>query len=1225
MKNLNDLRSFDALKIYLASNEEILDWSFGEVTKPETLNYRTFKAERDGLFDESIFGPMRNFECYCGKYKGIRYKGVICDKCGVEITSSRVRRERMGHISLATPVAHVWFFKGIPSKMALLMDLTPRNVESVVYFAAFIVTQIDGSKKAHAISLVEKDLVEAQEYFKRQMEKEVSTIETEIEELSKSKKTDGFEAEEKILKLKQRVQAIRGTFDKKLEEQEKAYKLIQKKIEGVELYSVVSDSEYVTLSRYLDAFCTLEIGAEALKNILDTMDLNELSQSLRNDLESAKGQRAAKISKRLKVVEQFRRANIGPERMILGIIPVIPPDVRPMVQLDGGRFASSDLNDLYRRLINRNNRLKRLLNLGAPEIIVRNEKRMLQEAVDALFDSSKQRQKAKAIRGKKQPRSLADMIKGKQGIFRLNLLGKRVDYSGRAVIINGPDLQLHECGIPKEMALELFKPMVLREIIGRGHSPNPKSAKVFLEARSSEVWDILEDVVKGHPVLLNRAPTLWRLGIQAFFPKLIEGNAIQLHLAVVTGYNADFDGDQMAVHVPLGKEAIQEAKEIMLSTHNLFKPSDGTPISIPQKTLLFGAYYLTSVNTNLPVFERIFSDKTELIYAVEVSKEVDLRQRVKLRFNSEIIETTAGRMIFNDYVPESFRFINEPMNKKKAVKLITEVLEKEPLEVGIKLIDDLKDIGTKYGTKSAVSISVADIQVPKAKDELVTSGKQRVADIEKNYRRGLITLAESKRLINDVWNKVSSDIDEASWSSLTTENSIKLLIDSGATRASREQLKQLAGVRGLISNAMGQIVEMPILGNYKHGLSALEYFVSARGARKTLIDKGLKTADAGYLTRRLVDVAQDVIVREDDCETTVGREMKVGVGTMLLSFADRVSGRYAAQDIKVGKKVLVKAGDIITKDDVKEMEKAGLESIFVRSPMHCETRRGICAKCYGVDLMTGQTVRMGTAVGVAAAQSIGEPGTQLTMKTFHTGGIVSKDITQGLPRVEELVEARAPKYLAVMAEGTGSVKIVKNGDERKILILPTDKDEDTVEHIIDPVAEIIVEEGQLVAKGEALTGGHLDLADFYRTVGADRTRKYIIDEVQSVYASQGVALDDKHVEVIVKQMFNHVKVEDAGDTEFMAGELATRASFEEENEKVLASGGEPATGKLNLLGITRASLMTDSFLSAASFIHTSNVLTDAAASGKIDNLLGLKENVIIGRLIPTGEDAKLED
>lgn len=1223
MKDLNQLRSFDSLKIYLASAEDVLNWSFGEVTKPETLNYRTFKAESQGLFDESIFGPMKNFECYCGKYKGVRYKDVVCDKCGVEITNSRVRRERMGHISLASPIAHVWFFKGIPSKMALLMDLTPRNVESVVYFASFIITQIDNTKKARAISLVENDLIESRQVLKAQMENELLEHENEISNISKVLSAK-FEHEEKQLKLKQKIQSLKNSFDKKLEEQDRSFRLIQKKIEGMELYSVISDAEYLNLYKYLDEFCTLKIGAEALQHILKDIDLNKIALELRSQLDSSKGQKAAKISKRLKVIEQFRRSKISPERMIFTVIPVIPPDLRPMVQLEGGRFASADLNDLYRKIINRNNRLKRLLNLGAPEIIVRNEKRMLQESVDALFDSSKQRQKVRTtVKNKKQPRSLADMIKGKQGTFRANLLGKRVDYSGRAVIINGPELKLNQCGIPKEMALELFKPMVLKEILLRGLSPNPKSAKHFLDSRSPEVWNILEEVVDGHPVLLNRAPTLWRLGIQAFYPKLIEGNAIKLHLAVVTGYNADFDGDQMAVHVPLGKEAIQEAKDIMLSLHNLFKPSDGSPISIPQKTLLFGSYYLTSINESLPLFERIFSSKEELMYALEVTKEINIRQKVKVLLNDEILQTSAGRVIFNDYIPESFRFINDPVTNKKAISLMNEVLQKEPLEVGVKLIDDLKDIGSKYGTQSAISISLNDIQVPSNREVQIENGKLQVAEIEKNYNRGLITLTESKRLITEVWSKVSAEVDEVAWNALVPENTIKLLIDSGTTRATRNQLKQLVGMKGLISNALGQTVEMPILGNYKSGLSALEYFVSAKGSRKVLIDKGLKTADAGYLTRRLVDVAQDVIVRTDDCGTTAGREMEVGKGTALISFADRVNGRFASKDIVFENNIIVKAGDMIKKEDALKIEKTDIKFISIRSPMHCETRRGICSKCYGVDLMTRQLVRIGSAVGVSAAQSIGEPGTQLTMRTFHTGGVVSKDITEGLPRVEELVEARAPKYLAVMAEGTGNVKIITNGDEKRILILPTSKDDEPVEHNLDPASTIIVQEGQLVAKGEPLTAGNLDLSEFYRHVGADRTRKYIIDDIQSVYASQAVALDDKHLEVIVRQMFNHIRIEASGDSEFMAGELVTKATFQEKNEEIIASGGEPATGKLNLLGITRASLMTDSFLSAASFIHTSNVLTDAASSGKVDNLLGLKENVIIGRLIPTGDDARL--
>jgi DNA-directed RNA polymerase subunit beta' len=1223
MKNLSQLKSFEALKIYIASDDDVLSWSHGEVLKPETINYRTFKSERDGLFDEKIFGPSKNYECYCGKYKGIRYKGVICDKCGVEITTHRVRRERMGHIKLASPVAHVWFFRGIPSKMALLLNLTPRNVESIVYFAAFIVSEMDGAKKAQVISNIEKDMEKSRAVIIRRMEDEVKEVEKEIKRLEKKK--DDFAAQEEILKLRQEVQTVKNSVDKEIEESDKTYKLIQKKIEGVNLHTVVSDNEYVSLSTYLDHFCTMEIGAEALKNILSNMDLNEISQSLRDDLERAKGQKAAKISKRLKVVEQFRRAGLEPSRMILEVVPVIPPDLRPMVQLDGGRFASSDLNDLYRRLINRNNRLKRLLNLGAPQIIVRNEKRMLQEAVDALFDSSKQRQKSRTARGKKQLRSLTDMIKGKQGIFRLNLLGKRVDYSGRAVIIDGPDLKLDECGVPKDMALELFKPMVLREILARGYAPNVKSAKFFLEDRSPEVWDILEIVVKDHPVLLNRAPTLWRLGIQAFYPKLIEGNAIKLHLAVVTGFNADFDGDQMAIHVPLSKKAIQEAKEIMLSTNNLFKPSDGSPIAVPTKTLLFGSYYVTSVDEKLPVFDRIFADKSELLYAHHVTKEIDLRQLTKVRLEGEIVETTIGRVLFNDIIPESQGFINDTVNKKKAMEILTDVLVNDPSEVGVKLIDAMKDIGSEYGTVCGLSVGLSDICIPENKDNIIEGGRKAAADVERNFRRGLTTKKEHKYLITNNWNGIIKDLDDEVWNNLDSENSIKVLLDSGSTRGSRDQLKQLAGMKGLVSDPTGKIVEMPIFGNYKEGLSAIEYFVASRGARKGLVDRGLKTADAGYLTRRLVDVSQDVLIREEDCDTGLGREMKVGESTMLQTFTDRVVGRYLAEDAKVGRKTIVKRGTLLSRSDLEAIGTAKIETISIRSPLTCETRRGLCARCYGTDLMTGELVRLGSAVGVAAAQSIGEPGTQLTMQTFHTGGIAGKDITSGLPRVEELAEARSPKALSIMSEIGGKVSIVKNGDERKILIKPTDSSEEILEHDVDPVSEIIVADDQVVSKGEKLTSGHLDLTELYRSVGGKLTKKYIIDEIQGVYASQGVALNDKHIEVIVKQMFNHVRVDDAGETDFMDGEIVTKASFEEENEKVIASGGEPATGKLTLLGITKASLMTDSFLSAASFIQTSSVLTDAAAAGKVDNLLGLKENVIIGRLIPTGDDAKFEE
>jgi DNA-directed RNA polymerase subunit beta' len=1223
MKDLTQLKHFDTIRIYLASSEEILYWSNGEVVKPETINYRTFKPERDGLFDERIFGPVKNFECYCGKYRGIRYKGVICDKCGVEVTHSRVRRERTGHIKLASPVAHVWFFKGIPSKMALLLDLTPRNVESIIYFASFIVTDIEGKRKAEAISAVEKDLEKAKASLNKEMDAATKDLEKEHTQAGKVK--DELKAQEAQHKLQQKIQVIRNQFARKMEDLEKEYKLIQKKIESVELFSVISDSEYIALADYLDKFCTLEIGAEALKNIMAAMDLNTLSSKLREELERSKGQKAAKISKRLKVVEQFRRSGVAPDRMIMEVIPVIPPDLRPMVQLEGGRFASSDLNDLYRRLINRNNRLKRLLDLGAPEIIVRNEKRMLQESVDALFDSSKQRQKTRVTRGKKELRSLADMIKGKQGIFRLNLLGKRVDYSGRGVIINGPELKLNECGLPKEMALELFKPLVLREVLARGYAPNVKSAKFFVEQRSSEVWDILGEVVTGHPVLLNRAPTLWRLGIQAFYPKLVEGNAIKLHLCVCAGFNADFDGDQMAVHVPLGDKAIEEAKTVLISTNNLLNPSNGSPISVPSKIMLFGIYFVTAVDPKLPVYSRTLTDKSEMIYAMETDK-LDLRQKINIRINGTVMETTAGRVIFNEIVPASFGYINDTMDKKKVVALLQRAFDQEEHEVVVKLIDDIKDIGLKYGTIAGQSVSLTDIEVPGTRSDLITKGKEIVAEIEKNYRRGLTTRQEAQRNITEAWEKVIAEVDNAIWDNLKDDNPVKILIKSGSTRASRDQLRQIAGMKGTVSDPTGKIVEMPILGNFKYGLSALEYFVGARGARKGLVDKGLKTADAGYLTRRLVDVAQDVLIREHDCDTERGRKLKVGEGTMLQTFADRITGRVLATDIKEGKKVLFKRNTILTRQDIEDITKLGIENIYVRSPLHCETRRGMCAMCYGTDLMTGSLIGMGTAVGVQAAQSIGEPGTQLTMRTFHTGGIAGKDITQGLPRVEELVEARSPKFLSTMAEIPGTVRVIRNGDERKILIEALDPTEEPqlVEYFVDPVSELVVEDGQLVARGDKLTSGNLDLTELLRTIGVDETKKYIIEEIQKVYASQGVPINDKHIEVIVKQMFNHVRIEEPGDTNFMAGEISTKASFEEQNEEVIAGGGTPATAKLTLLGITKASLNTDSFLSAASFIQTSHILTDAAASGKVDNLLGLKENVIIGRLIPTGERANLD-
>jgi len=1226
MKLIGDLKDFSALRITLASTKDILDWSYGEVIKPETINYRTFKPEKDGLFDERIFGPSKDFECYCGKYKRIRYKGVICDKCGVEVTHSRVRRERMGHIRLASPVAHVWFFRGIPSRMALVLDISPRNIESIVYFSSFIVTEIEETKKAFAIDKIAKNLEKARGEESKISEEQIKDLEKDfggkVREGSK-----GFSVEEAEHKFKEKVNAIRAKQSEKLGELDSEYNIMQRKLESIELFSVLSDNEYVNLADYIDEFCKVDIGAEALEKILQNLDLNELAAGLKEITQNSKGQKAQKASKRLKAVEGFRRAGIETSRMILNVLPVIPPDLRPMVQLEGGRFATSDLNDLYRRVINRNNRLKKLLDLGAPEIIVRNEKRMLQEAVDALLDSSKQRSTVRtAVKGKKQLRSLADMLKGKQGRFRQNLLGKRVDYSARSVIVNGPELKINECGIPKNMALELFKPFVLREILAKGLAPNVKSARYVLEQAGPEVWEILEGLIKDHPVLLNRAPTLWRLGIQAFYPKLVEGSAIRLHLCVCPGYNADFDGDQMAVHLPLSTKAVEEAKTLMMSTNNLRRPADGSPISVPTKIMLFGIYWITLVDEKLSVWEKPLANPEEALYVLESGNRLSIRQRIKVKINGEFIETTAGRIVFNKSLPASFDFVNDTVDKKKVTALITKSFETETLEVTAKLIDDIKDLGFKYGTMLGHSTALSDVIVPPTRQALINGAQEEVAEINQNFRRGLITEIEAKRLREGVWNTVTAKIDEEVWKGLTDDNPLKMEIVSGSSRASRDQIKQVGGIRGLLTDTTGKIVELPILGNYKTGLSGMEYFLSGRGARKGLVDKALKTADAGYMTRRLVDVAQDVVVRQEDCGTDKGRELMVGEKTVLTSFADRVYGRFLAQEAVVGDKIVAEKGAFLDKALIKKIEDAKVGKIVIRSPMTCQTKRGVCQKCYGLDVMSAQVVEIGVASGVQAAQAIGEPGTQLTMKTFQTGGVATvKDITQGLPRVEEVFEARAPKNLSVMAEITGTVSVSKSGDERKITILPADKDELSIEYMVDPVSEIIVKDGQLVVKGEKLTSGHLDLTELMRATGVAATRKYIIDEIQKVYSSQGVAINDKHIEVIARQMFNHVRVDDPGDTAFLENELVTKAAFEEANEQIIAEGGAPATAKITLLGITKASLNTDSFLSAASFIQTSNVLTDAASSGKLDRLVGLKENVIIGRLIPTGVRARMED
>ena len=1198
---MSEFKDFDALKIKLASPDKVRAWSRGEVLKPETINYRTFRAEKDGLFDERVFGPTKDYECYCGKYKRIRYKGVVCDKCGVEVTVSRVRRERMGHIELASPCAHVWFCRGIPSQMGTLLGISPRGLDAVVYFSSPLVTALDEEKKVEVLAKIDEELAKKRESLKGKADLEINEA---VEKLEEDKAR-----QEKTVIRRERVLAQ--------DQLEDEYKLLRKNIQEVKYLSVLPYVLYEELYEYIDQFATTSMGASALKEVLSKIDLGALSLKIKGKLAISKGQKLVKLTKRLRVVEGFRLAEIKPEWMILDVLPIIPPDLRPLVQLQGGRFAASDLNDLYRRVINRNNRLKKLLDLGAPEVIVRNEKRMLQEAVDSLLDSGRQRRRPQVGRGGKELRSLSDMLKGKKGRFRLNLLGKRVDYSGRSVIVVGPHLKLNQCGLPREMALELFKPFVLRGIMLEGLAPNVKSARFVLEEKPPEVWDILEKLVKDHPILLNRAPTLHRLGFQAFYPQLIDGKAIQLHPCVCAGFNADFDGDQMAVHLPLSSKARKEAHEVMLSTKNLLKPADGLPINLPAKDIVIGTYYLTS-SLKAPRDWWVFSDESEALLALQVGA-IKLRQPIKVRIEGELQETTAGRVIFNQALPKSLQFFNEETNKENGAvrRLVTQCLELEGAARTAQLIDDIKDLGFKYATLSGVSMSIFDGEVVPERDEIVGAANEKSAEVDQSFRRGLITDRERTNLVAQVWIDTTEELNKRTWDNLKEDNPIRMMVSSGA-RGDREQVKQIAGIRGMIVDPMGRFVKLPIRSNYREGLTDVEYFSSARGARKGLIDTALKTADAGYLTRRLADAAQDVIVRLEDCGTTEGLELSKEGGALLTDFEQCLVGRTAAVAIKAGRKVLVKAGELITVETAAKAAKANIEKALVRSPMACQARYGICAKCYGADLTTRELVKIGTPVGIIAAQSVGEPGTQLTLRTFHTGGIVTaKDVTQGLPRVEEIFEARTPKNLGLMSPISGKVKVIERDDKRIVQV-------EDMEFEVDSTAEIKVADGDLVGAGTPLTDGFLDPVKVMTQLGTEAAQKYILSEVRDVYSSQGVTLADKHIEVIIKQMFSKVKVTSAGDTKFLPGETVSRYLFEEENERMLVEKKEPAESKVILLGITKAALETDSFLSAASFINTTRVLTEAASSGRVDKLLGLKENVIIGRLIPTGERARLE-
>ena len=1154
---MEELEVFNKLKIGLASDEKIREWSHGEVKKPETINYRTLKPEKDGLFCEKIFGPTKDWECHCGKYKRVRYKGIVCDRCGVEVTTSKVRRERMGHIELAAPIAHIWYFKGIPSRIALMLDISPRSLEKVIYFASYIVTDKGTSGLLKCQILNEKEYHEAEEKYGR------------------------------------------GSFK-------------------------------------------AEMGAEAIRKLLAEIDIEKLSESLKKELEKASEQKKAKLIKRLDTVESFRMSKNKPEWMVMNVVPVIPPELRPMVQLDGGRFATSDLNDLYRRVINRNNRLKRLLELGAPEIIVRNEKRMLQDSVDALIDNGRRGRPVTGA-GNRPLKSLSDMLKGKQGRFRQNLLGKRVDYSGRSVIVVGPELKIYQCGLPKEMAVELFKPFVMKELVKRGLAHNIKHAKRMVEKLRPEVWDILEEVIKDHPVMLNRAPTLHRLGIQAFQPILVEGRAIKLHPLVCTAFNADFDGDQMAVHVPLTPEAIAEARFLMLSVNNLLKPQDGKPVTVPTQDMILGAYYLTVQIDGEKGEGMYFKDEDEAMMAYQ-NGDVGLHCKVKVRrfktdengnVRSKTIETTVGRLIYNQGIPQDLGFVDRtdpekefdleidfPVIKKNLGTIVAKCINVHGLSESAEVLDYIKATGYKYSTKGAITVSVADVAVPAAKKDILAAADKDVENIHRQYKRGAITNEERYNAVIKVWEKATADVTEAMKKNFDELNPIYMMAQSGA-RGNMNQLRQIAGMRGLMADTSGKAVEIPVKSCFREGLDSLEYFISAHGARKGLTDTALRTADSGYLTRRLVDVSQDIIIRKEDCGSHEGimlEDIKDG-NQLIEGLEERLVGRFLLEDFKDPKtgEVIVDSDTMITDKMAKDIVATGVTKVWVRSILGCKCKHGACSKCYGMGLATRQRVNLGESVGIIAAQSIGEPGTQLTMRTFHTGGVAGGDITQGLPRVEELFEARNPKGLATITEIDGTVQIKEEKKRKEVVVVGKDN---AKTYVISFGSKLKVKDGMEVKAGDPLTEGSINPNELLAIKGPEGVYEYIISEVQKVYRNQGVDINDKHIEVIARQMLKKVRIEDPGDTGFYTASLVELLDFEEKNAEMIAEGKKPATGKRALLGITKASLATESFLSAASFQETTKVLTEAAIKGKVDNLIGLKENVIIGKLIPTGTGLK---
>jgi DNA-directed RNA polymerase subunit beta' len=1234
-----DVNYFDDLRIGLATAEDIRQWSHGEVKKPETINYRTLKPEKDGLFCEKIFGPTRDWECYCGKYKRVRFKGIICERCGVEVTRAKVRRERMGHIELAAPVTHIWYFKGVPSRLGYLLDLAPKDLEKVIYFAAYMITYVDDEARQRDLPSLEARITVERSQLEQRRDNDIETRQKKLEADLAELEAAGAkgDARRKVRESADReMKQIRDRAGKEIDRVDEVWS----RFKGLKVQDLEGDEMlYREMRDRFGRYFRGGMGAQAIQDRLATFDLDAESISLREIIATGKGQKKARALKRLKVVSAFLNTTNSPMGMVLDCIPVIPPDLRPMVQLDGGRFATSDLNDLYRRVINRNNRLKRLLDLGAPEIIVNNEKRMLQEAVDSLFDNGR-RGRPVTGPGNRPLKSLSDMLKGKQGRFRQNLLGKRVDYSGRSVIVVGPKLKLHQCGLPKQMALELFKPFVMKRLVDLNHAQNIKSAKRMVERAKPVVWDVLEEVITEHPVLLNRAPTLHRLGIQAFEPQLVEGKAIQIHPLVCTAFNADFDGDQMAVHLPLSAEAQAEARILMLSTNNILKPADGKPVTMPTQDMIIGIYCLTREDEGVTGSGRAFSNMSEALMAYDMN-ELSLQARITIRLDNvappagfEVpedwqpgmplrLETTLGRCIFNETLPDNFPFVNYGVGKKQLSVIVNSLAETYPKVQVAAALDNLKDAGFHWATRSGVTIGIEDVVAPPNKAAILEGYERRADKVQREYERGLITDDERRQELIEIWTHATNEVARDMEAAFPATNPVWMMVNSGA-RGNPLQIRQIAGMRGLVANPKGETIPRPIKSSFREGLTVLEYFISTHGTRKGLADTALRTADSGYLTRRLVDVAQDVIVREEDCGTERGFPMQIaekgadGVLRKIDNIENTGTGRTVAEEVTAPDgTVLARIGDDTTEAMIDAVVNAGIDKIRTSSVLVCEAKVGVCAKCYGRSLAAGKRVDVGEAVGIVAAQSIGEPGTQLTMRTFHTGGVAGGDITHGLPRITELFEARIPKGMAPISEVAGRVKIEETEKTRKIVVVPDDGSEE-IAYPVPMRSRLFVQDGSRVNVGDQLIAGAINPHEVLRIQGSRAVQQHLVAQVQDVYRSQGVSLHDKHIEIIIRQMLKRVNVLESGDTELLPGELVERPRFEELNRAVVNDGGTPAAGRPVLMGITKASLATESWLSAASFQETTRVLTDAAIHAKSDSLLGLKENVIIGKLIPAG-------